>query len=113
MYPIEYVCMMICISADRQRVKELLASPAVRTATALKKQTITKQTITKQRVERREVPPRQTVLTEPQRQAYAASPAGKDEAAKKKGAVLCVEGAGEAERNGYYKEDGAPASLPL
>ena len=101
--------MVICISADRQRVHELLASPAVRTATALKKQ----------RVERREVPPRQTVLTEPQRQAaaaaaaaaaaYAASPAGKDEAAKKKGAVLCVEGAGSAEWNGYYKEDGASA----
>ena len=42
----------------------------------------------------------------------AAAAAGKDEAAKKKGAVLCVEGAGTARWNGYYKEGGAPASLP-
>ena len=37
----------------------------------------------------------------------------KDKQAKAAGAVLCVEGAGTAERNGYYKENGAPASLPL
>ena len=120
MYSIEYVCMMICISADRQRVHELLASPAVRAATALKKQTITKKTITReedlQRVERREVPPRQTVLTEPQRQAaaaaaaYAASP---DRRAKAAGAVLCVEGARQAGCNGYYKQDGASPPRPL
>ena len=49
--------------------------------------------------------------------AAAASPDGQAKAA---GAVLCVEGAGTAERNGYYKqcngyykEDGAPAPLPL
>ena len=36
-----------------------------------------------------------------------------DEQAKAAGAVLSVEGAGTAEVNGYYKEDGAPASLPL
>ena len=62
MYPIEYVCMMICISADRQRVKELLASPRCKFAAIA-----AKQTIAKQRVERREVPPKQTVLTEPQK----------------------------------------------
>ena len=38
--------------------------------------------------------------------AAAASP---DVQAKAAGAVLCVEGAGSAECNGYYKEDGAPA----
>ena len=38
--------------------------------------------------------------------AAAASP---DDQAKAAGAVLCVEGAGTAEFNGYYKEDGAPA----
>ena len=37
----------------------------------------------------------------------------RDEAAKAAGAVLCVEGAGTARWNGYYKQDGAPASLPL
>ena len=39
---------------------------------------------------------------------------GIDIAARRKaaGAVLCVEGAGSAEHNGYYKENGAPASLP-
>ena len=36
-----------------------------------------------------------------------------DGQAKAAGAVLCVEGAGTAERNGYYREAGAPASLPL
>ena len=41
--------------------------------------------------------------------AAAASP---DDQAKAAGAVLCVEGAGTAERNGYYKEDGAPAPQP-
>ena len=42
--------------------------------------------------------------------AAAASP---DDQAKAAGAVLCVEGAGTAELNGYYKENGAPAPLPL
>ena len=37
--------------------------------------------------------------------AAAASP---DDQAKAAGAVLCVEGAGDARWNGYYKEDGAP-----
>ena len=37
--------------------------------------------------------------------AAAASP---DDQAKAAGAVLCVEGAGSAEYNGYYKEAGAP-----
>ena len=46
----------------------------------------------------------------PRETAAAASP---DVQAKAAGAVLCVEGAGDAARNGYYKEDGAPASLPL
>ena len=41
--------------------------------------------------------------------AAAASP---DVQAKAAGAVLCVEGAGTAEWNGYYKKNGAPASLP-
>ena len=36
--------------------------------------------------------------------AAAASP---DVQAKQKGAVLCVEGAGSAVRNGYYKKNGA------
>ena len=36
-----------------------------------------------------------------------------DGQAKAAGAVLCVEGAGSAESNGYYKKFGAPASLPL
>ena len=34
-----------------------------------------------------------------------------DGQAKAAGAVLCVEGAGSAEFNGYYKKSGAPASL--
>ena len=46
----------------------------------------------------------------PRETAAAASP---DVQAKAAGAVLCVEGAGDAARNGYYKEDGAPAPLPL
>ena len=39
---------------------------------------------------------------------------GIDIAARRKaaGAVLCVEGAGDADINGYYKQDGAPAPLP-
>ena len=48
-----------------------------------------------------------------QRQAATAAASPEDERAKAAGAVLCVEGAGDAARNGYYKKDGAPASLPL
>ena len=42
-----------------------------------------------------------------------AAAASLDVQAKAAGAVLCVEGAGDADYNGYYKEHGAPASLPL
>ena len=45
-----------------------------------------------------------------QRQAAATAAASpEDERAKAAGAVLCVEGAGSTQCNGYYKEGGAPA----
>ena len=37
-----------------------------------------------------------------------AAAASADDQAKAAGAVLCVEGAGSAEFNGYYKRNGAP-----
>ena len=49
----------------------------------------------------------------PQRVCDSCFPDTPEEQAKAAGAVLCVEGAGTAELNGYYKEKGAPASLPL
>ena len=51
-----------------------------------------------------------TATQQQQRQAATAAAASpEDERAKSAWAVLCVEGAGNAECNGYYKIDGAPA----